>query len=156
LEVERSTVDLAPDEERFVVEAFDGSGKRCLRPSEVLAEKLRNLVRIALDLLLSEKDEVGFLFFDNRFARARNEIAIELIVCRIDAKRTIGAGGEHLPYSRLRIGWAKRDDDDFAEPLFRVRPVFGQAERGLDGIFIERIGLPLEADRFDFLRRDFD
>ena len=86
-----AAVDLAADDERLVVLALDRAGERRLRPAEVLGEHLPDLVRLALGLLVAEEHEVRLLLVDERLEAARDEVAVERVVGRVDADGAVGA-----------------------------------------------------------------
>ena len=85
-----------PTTQRLVRLALDDAGERRLRPAEVLGEELPDLVRVAVDLLLAEEDQVRLLLLDERLQRAGDEVAVELVVGRVDADGAVGAGRERL------------------------------------------------------------
>jgi len=91
---------------------------------------------------------------DDRLERARHDVAVELLVGRVDADRLVGAGREGAPERRLGLLRAERHDDDLSEARLRVRAVLREPERGLDRVLVERVGLPLETGRLELASVD--
>ena len=154
LEANGAAVDLTADEEGLVALALDRARERGLRPAEVLRELLGNLARVAVDRLLSAEDEVGFLFFDEGFQRARDDVAVDLLVARVDADGAVGARSEHRAEGGVALFRPERDHDHLAHAGFGVRAVLRQAKGGLHGVLVERVRLPLETRRHELARVD--
>ena len=151
-EREHAAVDLAADERARRPPRLIGRGERRHRPAEQLGEDLADLVRVAVDRLLAHEHEVGLLLLDERLERARDEVAVELVVGRVDADGAVGARRERAraASSRSPSGRTSRRRPRRAR-AFGVCAVLGEAERRFDGVLVERVRLPLETGRLDLV-----
>ena len=116
------------------------------------------MVAVAVDRLLAEQNQIRLFGLDDRFERERDQTAVEIGVVRFDANRAVGTGGQGGAQHGLALLGTERDDDHLTFALFGGLAIFGQAQRGLERVLVERVGLPLETGGLDRVTRwaDFD
>jgi hypothetical protein len=154
---DRRAFDFATDDERRVVLAPYRARESRLRPSEVLGQHLTDLVRLALGLLVADKDEIRLLTFDERLEPSRHQVTVEFFVGGVHAYGAVGSGAEHGAQHQLGRLRSERRDNHLTESLAGCLAVLGQAQSRLEGVLVVRARLRLQARRIDLaIRRYLD
>ena len=122
---------------------LDLRGEGALRPAEQRGQHLAGLVGVVVDRLLAEDDEARLLGLDDALqdlGDASGSTASSVLT----RMRAVGAHGERGAQRLLRLRRPDRDDDDLVGLAG-----FLQAERLLDGDFVERVHRHLHVGEFD-------
>ena len=119
----------------------------CGQPEQA-RQDLADLVRVAVDRLLAEHDEVGLLALDDGLEDARDAVGVEGGVLGAHEDGAVGAHGQHAAQLLRDVLGADAHDDDLADALAALA-LLGEAQRRLDGVLVERVDLPARGRQVD-------
>src|SRR5581483_10420596 len=104
-----------------------------------------------VDRLFANDDEVGLLVLDHALQKLGDGERLDHRLVGLDQNGAVGAHGERRAQSVLRFGAADRDGDDLCGLAALL-----DADRLLDGDFVERIHRHLDVGKVDAAAVGFD